>query len=151
MISVHAKSLQSCSTLYDPMDGSLPGSSVHWIFQARVLEWVAIPFSRRSSWPRDRTLVSSVAGRFFTTWATREAPGLHKIYINNYNAMKRLIKNWGLLRDEWESDIISKYFISLYKSRVYRTVSDDSERKRTSKYKHEKIEHEPRILKIPRN
>ena len=48
------------------------GSSVHGIFQARILEWVAIPFSRRSSWPRDRTRVFSIEGRFFTIWATRE-------------------------------------------------------------------------------
>ena len=46
---------------------------VHWIFQARVLEWVAISFSRRSSQPRDRTRVSCTAGRHFTVWATREA------------------------------------------------------------------------------
>ena len=44
---------QSCPTLYNPMDCSLPGSSVHGIFQARILEWVAISFSRRSSQPRD--------------------------------------------------------------------------------------------------
>ena len=44
---------QSCLTLCDPMDGSPPGSSVHGILQARILEWVAIPFSRGSSWPRD--------------------------------------------------------------------------------------------------
>ena len=49
---------------------SLPGSSVHGILQARILEWVAIPFSRGSSWPRDRTRVSRIAGRFFTIWAT---------------------------------------------------------------------------------
>ena len=54
---------QSCPTLCDPMDYSLPGSSVHGIFQARVLEWIAISFSRGSSWPRDRTQVSCVAGR----------------------------------------------------------------------------------------
>ena len=47
------------------MDYSLPGSSVHAILQARTLEWVAIPFSRGSSWPRDRTQVSCIAGRFF--------------------------------------------------------------------------------------
>ena len=64
---------QSCLTLSDPMDCSLPGSSNHGIFQARVPEWVAIPFSRGSSWPRDRTLVSCIAGRGFTLWATREA------------------------------------------------------------------------------
>ena len=57
----------------DPMDCSLPGSSVHGILQARVLEWVAISFSKGSSWPRDRTLVSHIAGRRFTLWDTREA------------------------------------------------------------------------------
>ena len=64
---------QSCLTLCDLMDCSLPGSSVHEIFQARVLEWVAISFSRGSSQPRDRTRVSRIAGRRFTVWATREA------------------------------------------------------------------------------
>ena len=57
---------QSCLTLCDPMDCSLQGSSVHGIFQARVLEWVAVSFSRGSSWPRDWTLVSRIAGRHFT-------------------------------------------------------------------------------------
>ena len=51
--------------LCDPMDGSLPGSSVHRIFQARTLEWGAIAFSRRSSQPRDRTQVSHIVGRRF--------------------------------------------------------------------------------------
>ena len=63
---------QSCPTLCDPMDCSPPGSSVHEIFQARILEWVAISFSRGSSQPRDWTRVSCTAGRFFTDWATRE-------------------------------------------------------------------------------
>ena len=53
-----AKSLQSCLTLCDPMDCSLPGFSVHVILQARTLEWVAMPSSRRFSWPRDQTCVS---------------------------------------------------------------------------------------------
>ena len=56
------------------MDCSLPGSPVHRIFQARVLEWVAISFSRGCSQPRDWTRVSRTAGRRFTIWATREAP-----------------------------------------------------------------------------
>ena len=93
---------QLCPTLFDPMDYSLPGSSVHGILQARILEWVklthlcptlcdpkdytvhqipqarilewgACPFSRESSQPSDRTQVSHIAGRFFTRWATREA------------------------------------------------------------------------------
>ena len=63
----------SCSTLCNPVDSNLPGSLVHGIFQARILEWVAIPFSRGSSRPRDQTQVSHIAGRFFTIWATREA------------------------------------------------------------------------------
>ena len=62
---------QLCPSLWDPMDCSLPGFSVHGIFQARVLEWVAISFSRGSSCPRDRTQVSCIAGRCFTLWATR--------------------------------------------------------------------------------
>ena len=60
---------QSCLTLCNPMDCSPPGSSVNRIFQARI----AIPFSRRSSQPKDQTRVSRIAGRFFTIWATREA------------------------------------------------------------------------------
>ena len=64
---------QSCLTLCDPMDYSSLGSSVPGILQARILEWVAIPFSRGSSWPRDRTQVSRTAGGFFTIWATRQA------------------------------------------------------------------------------
>ena len=54
------------------MNYSPPGSSVHGIHQARILEWVAIPFSRGSSWPRDWTWVSCITGRFFAIWATRE-------------------------------------------------------------------------------
>ena len=57
-------------TLCNPIDCSLPGSSVHGILQARILEWVAIFFSKGSSWPRDWTWVSCIAGRFFTIWAT---------------------------------------------------------------------------------
>ena len=60
---------QSCPTLWDPMDCSLP-FSIRGILQARILEWVAISFSRRSSQPRDQTWVSRIAGRRFTVWAT---------------------------------------------------------------------------------
>ena len=63
---------QSCPTLCNPVDCSLAGSSIHGIFQARIREWVAISFSRRSSWPRDWTWVSRIVGRCFTIWATRE-------------------------------------------------------------------------------
>ena len=70
---------QSCLTLCDPMDCSLPCSSIHGIFQARVLEWIAISFSRGPSWPRDRTRVFCIVGRRFTVWATREV--LHNFSI----------------------------------------------------------------------
>ena len=59
---------QSCLTLRNPTD-----YTVHGILQARILEWVAFPFSRGSSQPRDWILVSHIAGRFFTIWATQEA------------------------------------------------------------------------------
>ena len=62
---VKVKVTQSCPTLCNPVDCSLPGSSVHGILQARVLEWVAISFSRGSSRPRDRTQVSHIGSRCF--------------------------------------------------------------------------------------
>ena len=65
---------QSCLTLSDPMDCGPPASSVHGILQARILEWIAIPFSRGSSRPRAHTQASRIAGRFLTIWATRGAP-----------------------------------------------------------------------------
>ena len=61
------KVTQLCLTLCDPMN-----YIVHGILQARILEWVAFPFSRVSSQPKDQTQVSHIAGRFFTSWATRE-------------------------------------------------------------------------------
>ena len=71
---VYAKSVRLCLTLCNPMDCSLSDTSLHGILQARILEWVAMPSSRGSSWPRDRTCVSCIsciAGRFFTP----EPPG----------------------------------------------------------------------------
>ena len=72
---------QLCPTLCDPMDCSPPGSSVHGIFQARILEWVAISFSRESSWPRDWTWISCVACRLFTIWVTMEVCTFYLFYI----------------------------------------------------------------------
>ena len=65
---VNVKVTQSCPTLCDPMD-----CVVHEILQARILEWVAFPFSRGSSQPRDQTQVSRIASGFFTNWAMRES------------------------------------------------------------------------------
>ena len=71
--------------LFDPMDCSILGSSVHWSFQARLLEWVAISFSRRSSPPRDRTQVFRIVDRCFTILATRECDShlLGRLLIKN--------------------------------------------------------------------
>ena len=63
---------QFCLTLCSPLDSSLLGSSVHGILQARILEWIAIPFSRVSCRPRGQTPVSCIVGKFFTSWVTRK-------------------------------------------------------------------------------
>ena len=85
---------QSCLTLCNPMDCSPPGFSVHGILQARILEWVAMPFSEGSSQPRNRTQVSCIAGRFFTIWATKEAQDrLHLSAVNR-------TLNWKSLKQE---------------------------------------------------
>ena len=68
-----------------------PGSSVQGISQARILEWVAISFSRGSSWPRDWTSVSPTAGRFFTVWGTRETLIHNSVLIQMVRQLKLLI------------------------------------------------------------
>ena len=79
---------QSCTTLCNPVDWSLTGSSVHGIFQATVLEWVAISSSRGSFWPRNETRVPRIAGRHFTLWATREARKSDILYpLLNYSPL----------------------------------------------------------------
>ena len=85
---------QLCLTLCDPMYCSFPGPSVHDISQARILEWIAISFSRWSSWPRNWTRVSCTAGRPFTIWATREGQLLDKSKLQ-----------WGITphQSEWPS------------------------------------------------
>ena len=81
---------QSCPTLCDLMDCSPPGSSIHGILQARVLEWGATSFSRGSSWPRDRTQVSHIAGRCFNLWATWEGMSYSSIHSHNAKIKKRI-------------------------------------------------------------
>ena len=100
---VKVKVAQSCPTLCDPLD-----YTVHGILQARILEWVAVPFSRRSSQPRDRTQVSRMAGRFFTNWITREAqeywsgwpipsPGIFPTRESNQDLLhhRRILTSWA--------------------------------------------------------
>ena len=72
-MKVVVKVTQSCLTLCDPTD-----YTVHGILQARILEWVAFPFTKGSFQPRDQTQVSHIAGGFFTTWATREAQNIKR-------------------------------------------------------------------------
>ena len=72
------KVAQSCPTLCNPMD-----YTVHGILQVRIQEWVAFPFSRGSSQPRDRTQLSHLEGRFFTNWATREAQNMCECIPNS--------------------------------------------------------------------
>ena len=95
-VKVKVSVAQLCLTLCDPMDCSLKGSSVHGILQGEILEWVAIPFSRGSSWPRYWTQVSCLAGRFFTVWATREE--------NNQGEVEK--------EDEWGGWLFQTFFIS---------------------------------------
>ena len=66
----------------DPMDCSLPSTSVHGILQVGILEWVAMPSFRGSSWSMDWTWVSCIAGRFFTVWATRKPLQWEKLQAN---------------------------------------------------------------------
>ena len=107
---------QLCPTLCDPMDCSLPAFSIHRIFQARVLEWVAISFSRGSSWPRDWTQVSRITGSHFTVWATSEViiywvamlfmnllPKSASIFLfgNEYCVLKEILIILQILTDIW--------------------------------------------------
>ena len=72
---------QLCLTLCDPVDCSPPGSSVHVILQTRILEWIAIPFSRGSSLPSNQILVSCIEGKFFTVWATGKSCRDYVLFI----------------------------------------------------------------------
>ena len=96
---------QSCLTLHDPMDCSPPGSSVHGISQARILEWVAIPFSRGSSGPRDRTRVSCSGRWVLSHWAIWEAIGYSRRWylatlenqtFQAYNINSPILAKWLL-------------------------------------------------------
>ena len=101
----------SCSVMSDsfcdPVDCSPPGSSIHGILQARILEWVAIPFSRGSSQSRDRTHVSRIAGIRFNLWATREA---HLFCFST-------LEKWPSVRDVLCSPAVHLLFITQGRAR----------------------------------
>ena len=105
-VSEWVKSLSRCPTLCSPMDcSSLPGSSVHGISQARVLEWVVISFSRGSSRPRDWTQVFCIVGRFFTIWPSREAQA---------DRGMQLVQERGKESQRWEEEESLHFFGSSY-------------------------------------
>ena len=91
-------------TLTDPMDYSLPTSSLHGIFQARILEWVAIPFFRGSSWSRDRNLGSCIASSFFTNWATtcNLYQRSSRIILCQCDSSRKAVKAWQGLDFLWK-------------------------------------------------
>ena len=130
---------QACPTLFDPLDCSLPGSSILGIFKARILEWVCISFSRRSSQPRGWTWVSHIVGRCFTVWATREVneAGQRPIEFCQDNALlisntlfqkheKTLhmdITRWSTLKSDWLYSLLPKmekfYTVSKNKTGIW--------------------------------
>ena len=127
------KVAESCPILCDPMDCSLPGSSVHEIFQARILKWISILFSRGFSWPRAQTQVSCIASRCFTIWATREAQECSnysaialishssKVMLKIFQATLQQYMNWELpdvqarFRKGWESEMELPTFIGWWR------------------------------------
>ena len=105
---------QSCPTLFDPMDCNLPGSLVHGISQARILEWFAISFSKGSSWPRDWTHVSYVGGRVLYHWATREAQWtLGCMYLFQLDFCLDVCPGVGLLDHLKVQVLVAQYYLTL--------------------------------------
>ena len=92
------------------MDCSLPGSSVHGIFQATVLEWIAISFSRGSSRPRDRTQVSLIVDRRLTVWATREVSALFFIWQHNGHLLFGLMVTY-FPQEDLTSPFVARSFL----------------------------------------
>ena len=90
-MSIWMKVARLCLTLCDPMD-----CLVHGILQAKILEWVAFPFSRESSQPRNQTRVSCIAGGFFTNWAIREAKRAIYVCINTDRTRPKSILSYEL-------------------------------------------------------
>ena len=103
MLCVCVLITQSCLIVCDPMDCSPLGSSVHGILQARILEWVAIPFSRGSSQPRDLTPVSHIGDRFVTIWATREACTVSYNTFKSWKGLRKFSTDGFCIKSECEA------------------------------------------------
>ena len=117
--SVKMLVVQSCPTVCNPMEHRPLGSSVHGILQARILEWVAILFSRGYSLLRDRTCVSCIAGRFFTTRATREAANhiFDKGFL--YKVHKKLFKKQTSIIRQTTHFKMGKRFKYSHRQQIY--------------------------------
>ena len=124
-VCVCVKVAQSCLTPCDPMDCSLPGSSVPGILQARILEEIAILFSRGSSWPKNWTRVSCIAGRFFTVWTTRKAGTNYILSLFTGNSCPShqawLRSNTNSIITDYNISALSWYFKKVnYKKQFYK-------------------------------
>ena len=102
--------LRSCPLLCDPMDCSPPGSSVHGIFQTRILEWVAISFSRQSSQPRDQTHISSLtspalAGFFITQFSQFSSSVVSDSFATPRTVARQASLSMGFSRQEYWSGL----------------------------------------------
>ena len=117
--NIKSEVTQSCPTLCYPVEYSPPGSSVHGIFQARILEWVAISFSRGSSQPRDWTQLSYIAGRCFNLWATREAHQHNGVPFIPYPYQQMILSECFqclLVRWMWDWITLFSFFLSQIKT-----------------------------------
>ena len=114
---------ESCLTLCKPRNCRPPGSRVHGILQTRILEWVAIPFSRGSFWLRDWTRVSCMACRLFTNWANTEAPGTTRISYTHAPFLHLLPVQ--VTADHWEEILVldSRFSIIAYFTHSVSSVS----------------------------
>ena len=97
---MHAKSLQSCLTQWDPMICSPPGSSVYVILQTRMLEWVFMPSSRGSSWPRDQITYIYIHTYIPSSWTSLQPP--HPIHLGHHRA------------PSWASHSFSRFPLAIY-------------------------------------
>ena len=120
---------------------SAPSSSVYGILQARILEWIAFPFSRGSSWPRDWTQVSCIAGGFFTIWTTREASccnvDAYKVFLKK---SKELWDKFNKSECQFKIQLSSKYVLKREKMDRREEAKWKNERKRKRNPRNEKWE-----------
>ena len=138
---------QSYLTFCDPMDCRLPGFSVHGILQARILEWVAIPFFRGSSPPRDQSWVACIASRFFIIWATREVltetrgQGSSFPFLEEKIMVNSAVLFWSFIHKSQKKKLLlflllflKRHFLSLYwradsnNGHLYKCTPEDSKR-----------------------